>query len=79
RDFPKAMSTHEIGLKDLVEALSLLDRLPRIYLFVVSVEKIQPLSIELSTAVEGALPQLRGRVDHLLEQLGIIVPAPAAV
>lgn len=79
RDFPKAMSTHEIGLKDLVEALSLLDRLPRIYLFVVSVEKIQPLSIELSTAVEGALPQLRGQVDHLLEQLGIVVPAPAAV
>src|SRR5690242_10177545 len=25
-DFPKAMSTHEIGLKDLVESLVLLDR-----------------------------------------------------
>ncbi len=39
-DFPKAMSTHEIGLKDLVESLLLLDKLPKIYLFVVSIEKM---------------------------------------
>lgn len=66
-DFPKAMSTHEIGLKDLVEALSLLGRLPRIYLFVVSVDTIQPLSIELSPSVEAALPVLREHVLRLAE------------
>ena len=49
KDFPSEMSTHEIGLKDLVEGLALLGRLPNIDLFVVSIEKIQPLSTEFIT------------------------------
>jgi hydrogenase maturation protease len=68
-DFPKAMSTHEIGLKDLVESLALMGRLPRIYLFVVSIPAIQPLSLELSEEVGLALPELRNRIGQLLNDL----------
>ncbi len=57
-DFPSAMSTHEIGLKDLVESLALLGRLPKMVLFVVSIDKIQPLSLNLSAGVEAVLPRL---------------------
>jgi hydrogenase maturation protease len=64
-DFPKAMSTHEIGLKDLVESLVLLDKLPKIYLFIVSIEKIQPLSIELSPEIKKALVELKEKVAWL--------------
>ena len=64
-DFPKAMSTHEIGLKDLVESLTLLDKLPDIYLFVVSVNSIQPLSVDLSPEVRAALPELKRRILDL--------------
>lgn len=64
-DFPKAMSTHEIGLKDLVESLTLLDRLPDVYLFVVSVKTIQPLSIDLSPEVLVVLPELKRRILEL--------------
>jgi hydrogenase maturation protease len=67
-DFPKAMSTHEIGLKDLVESLNLLDRLPDVYLFVVSIETIQPLSIELSPAVSAVFPDLKRRILDLCKQ-----------
>ncbi|HNP94217.1 MAG TPA: hydrogenase maturation protease [Cyclobacteriaceae bacterium] len=68
-DFPKAMSTHEIGLKDLVESLILLGRMPRIYLFVVSIAEIQPLSIELSPEVSACLPVLKTQVLELAAKL----------
>lgn len=68
-DFPKAMSTHEIGLKDVVESLILLDKLPEIYLFVVSISKVQPLSIELSPEISKIIPQLKERVLTLVNQL----------
>ena len=55
-DFPPAMSTHDIGLKDLVSALQLLDRMPRIHLFVVSINSIQQQGIELSTALQRRCP-----------------------
>jgi hydrogenase maturation protease len=68
-DFPKAMSTHEIGLKDVVESLILLDKLPQIYLFVMSIEKVQPLSIELSPEIKEALPELKRRIFELAKSL----------
>ncbi len=65
KDFPSAMSTHEIGLKDLVEGLYLLGKLPNIDLFIISIEKIQPLSTELSPEVRGVLPQLKSKIVEL--------------
>ncbi len=64
-DFPKAMSTHEIGLKDLVESLTLLDRLPDVFLFVVSIHTVQPLSVELSPEVIATLPELKNQLLDL--------------
>lgn len=75
-DFPRAMSTHEIGLKDVVESLILLDKLPKIYLFVMSIEKVQPLSIELSEEISNALPDLKMKMVQLAQSL---IPAPEEV
>jgi hydrogenase maturation protease len=68
-DFPRAMSTHEIGLKDVVESLILLDKMPQIYLFVVSIEKVQPLSIELSPEIENSIIALKYKVVELAKSL----------
>lgn len=75
-DFPKAMSTHEIGLKDLVESLSLLGRLPKVNLFIVSIDTIQPLSVSLSKEVEACLPKLKEQVLTLAYSL---IEQPAAI
>jgi hydrogenase maturation protease len=69
QDFPKAMSTHEIGLKDLVESLSLMGKLPKIYLFVVTVADIAHLHVGLSPAVMRAMEDLKKRVISLAEQI----------
>jgi len=77
KDFPKAMSTHEIGLKDLVESLSMLNKMPKIFLFVVSVENIANLHIGLSENVERVYPSLKNQIVKKLVDLQI--PAASLV
>jgi len=57
-DFPPAMSTHDIGLKDLVSALQLLGKMPAIHLYVVSIKSLQQQGIELTEEIENALNPL---------------------
>ena len=65
-DFPVAMSTHDIGLKDLVSALHLLDTAPEIHLLVVSIASIQQQGIQLSKEIEAAMPHLFEKVTELI-------------
>lgn len=74
-DFPKSLSAHDIGLKDLIEAATLLGGLPDISLITVSVEKIQPMTLDLSPPVEAALPEIERIVRALLDRMPDI-PAP---
>ena len=58
-DFPPLMSAHEIGLKDMIEVMQLTSgTLPDIQLIVVSVLNINDVSMELSPAVEAAIPEV---------------------
>ncbi len=68
-DYPSAMSTHDIGLKDLISGLTLLGRQPEIFLFVVSIDKVQPLEIGLSPEVDAALGDLKAKVFHRIEKI----------
>jgi hydrogenase maturation protease len=64
-DFPRAMSTHDIGLKDLVSALQLLGKMPDIHLYVVNIESIQQQGIELTREIRATLPTLMTEVIEL--------------
>lgn len=68
-DFPKALSTHDIGLKDLLDGLTLLGKMPEIYLFVVSVPSLQPMHIGLSPETNAVLPNLENQIIQLALQL----------
>lgn len=69
KDFPKAMSTHEIGLKDLIESASILGNLPEIYLIVVSVNDLQPMNLNLSEEIAKLLPEIKRTVNNLIEEI----------
>lgn len=58
KDFPPAMSTHDIGLKDMVSALQFMDKMPVIDLFVVSIASIQEQGIQLTASIQNVLPEL---------------------
>lgn len=67
-DFPRSLSAHDIGLRDLVESAALLGPLPTIDLITVSIAKVQPMTIELSPALQAALPGVVETVRALLRQ-----------
>ena len=68
-DFPNAMSTHDIGLKDLVCSLQLLDKMPDVQLFVVSIESIQQQGVNLTPEIQNVIPELKSRIMELAENL----------
>ena len=73
-DFPKALSAHDIGLKDLVESLILLNEFPKIYLFTISIKHFHNVSMQLSPAIQNAIPQTAEKVVELINQLNQSLP-----
>lgn len=71
-DFPQAMSTHDIGLKDLVGALQLLGTMPEIDLYVVSIKSIQEQGVELSREISLAIDNLIHRIKERIAQYDLI-------
>jgi hydrogenase maturation protease len=65
-DFPRALTAHDIGLRDLVEAAQLTGALPAIDLVTVSIDEITPMHLTLSPAVQAALPAVRDAVRAAL-------------
>ncbi|RHJ95177.1 HyaD/HybD family hydrogenase maturation endopeptidase [Parabacteroides bouchesdurhonensis] len=57
-DFPPLMSAHEIGLRDMIEAMVLTDNLPEIHLIVISVANINEVNMELTPVVEKSIPEV---------------------
>jgi hydrogenase maturation protease len=56
KDFPRQLSAHEIGLKDLIDSAILLGNMPQIHLVAISVKDFQDMGMELSAEVENAIP-----------------------
>lgn len=63
-DFPSALSVHDVGLKDMIEAVYLMDAIPDIYLFTISIKEINPMTIELNTAIKNAIPKV---IENILQ------------
>jgi hydrogenase maturation protease len=68
-DFPKALSAHDIGLKDLVDSAAILEILPKVRLVTISVAGLQPMQMTLSPEVEASLPRVEAIVTGLVASL----------
>ena len=69
KDFPKQLSAHEIGLKDLIDSACLLGDLPMIYLIAVSVKDFQDMGMDLSPEVAAAVPEAMRKVRELVGEI----------
>lgn len=65
-DFPPLMSAHEIGLRDMIEAMILTEKLPDIQLIVVSAEDISEVGMELTPIVQAAVPEVVEMIKKIL-------------
>ncbi|MFV0531281.1 MAG: hydrogenase maturation protease [Flavobacteriales bacterium] len=68
-DFPTSLSAHDFGLKDMVEILTLFDRMPVIFLYTVSIEEIKPMNVGMSKKVEEALPLVLEKVKNTVKEI----------
>ncbi len=55
-DFPRSLTAHDIGLRDLIESAALVAPLPELHLVTISIEAMQPMDTCLSSAVANAIP-----------------------
>lgn len=78
-DFPRTLSAHDIGLRDLLESAQLIGPVPKLYLVAVSIDSVQPMSMELSEPVAAAIPAAVAEVRRILGDRGRGVPVEPGV
>lgn len=58
-DYPRTLTAHDIGLKDLLDAFYLMGtRAPEVTLFAVSIPALQEMKMELSPELEPVVPRI---------------------
>jgi len=70
-DFPTVLSAHDVGLKDMIDALEFNDELPKIILLTVSIKEMIPMTIELTKPVQDAIEKVVDRVASILDTIVI--------
>jgi hydrogenase maturation protease len=74
-DFPRSLTAHDIGLRDLVESATMLGTMPKIYLVTASVAELQPMQTDLSEPLAAAVPKAADFVEELASRiLGVSAP-----
>ena len=68
-DFPQALSVHDVGLKDMIESVYLMDHVPEIHLITISIKEIKPMSLVLSKPVRNAIPKVIQMVLKIFERI----------
>ena len=69
KDFPRQLSAHEIGLKDLLDSAYLLGNMPQIHLVAISIKDFQEMGMELTDEVRKAIPVAMQSVKELINSL----------
>jgi len=57
-DYPKTLTAHDIGLKDLIDTFYLLGKSPDVTLFAVSISDLQDMTTEISPELSAIVPQV---------------------
>ncbi len=68
-DYPPTLSAHDVGLKDLISSLYLLGKVPEVYLITISIEGIQPMTMNLTEKVNNAYNEVRKLLKTLSGKL----------
>jgi len=61
-EYPKTLTAHDIGLKDLLDAAYFTGRGLDVTLFAVSIDPLQGLGMDLSAAISRRVPEIAGTV-----------------
>ncbi|MDZ7292023.1 MAG: HyaD/HybD family hydrogenase maturation endopeptidase [candidate division KSB1 bacterium] len=62
QDYPRTLTAHDVGLKDLLDAFYLLGNPPEVILFAISIASLQAVGTELSPELAAVVPEVARRV-----------------
>lgn len=68
-DYPRTLTAHDIGLKDLIDSFHLIGNVPKIILFAISINPVNEVSIGLSTEVKRAIPLVSKMINVELNKI----------
>jgi len=71
-DFPTVLSAHDVGLKDMIDALEFKGELPKIILVTVSIKDMTPMSIQLSKDVKNSIPKVIETIQGILKNIKFV-------
>ncbi len=66
-DFPKTLTSHDIGLKDLIESAELLGELPEISLITINIQECKAVGIGISSELEKKFPEIYKTIQRILK------------
>ncbi len=66
KDYPRLLSSHEFGLRDMIESMIVQENIPEIDLITVSVKNYQTIGMDLSPEVEQAIPTVIKMVKEMV-------------
>ncbi len=66
-DFPKTLTSHDIGLKDLIESAELLGELPEISLITINIQECKSVGIGISSELEKKFPEIYKTIQRILK------------
>jgi len=70
-EFPTVLSAHDVGLKDMIDALEFKGELPKIILVTVSIKGMIPMRITLTDDVQKSVPAVVEKIKSIVENIKI--------
>ena len=68
-DFPRSLTSHDIGLKDLVQTAELLHELPDIHLVTINIKDLRNVRMGISDTLGNSLEKVYEAVQEILGKL----------
>lgn len=62
KDYPKSLTAHDIGLKDLIDAFYLLGKTPQIKLYAISITPPKSPTMDLTQKIKNIIPRVADMV-----------------
>lgn len=68
-EFPRSLTSHDIGLKDLMQSAELLGKLPSIHLLAINIEACSAPGMEITQDLLVQLPLIQQNVLNIIEHI----------
>lgn len=69
-DYPPTLTAHDIGLKDLLDTLYLLEKQPEIVLFTISIAQLDRVTLALSPYLQEAIETAGEEIIRFCQSMG---------